>query len=120
MSFRAKASVGFAFTLAVVATTIAAGLYFRFQSPVPIAFGAIQREPSVPELLTKGDAYLEYSESHLVHIFAGRLGLTLLRFFLFALWCVLVSHTQSMTERSQFIKSGNSNFPTNCSWEPRL
>ena len=61
MSFRAKVSVGIVFILAVVATSIAAGLYFRFQSPVPIAFGPIQREraPSVAELLTKGDAYLK-------------------------------------------------------------
>src|SRR5262249_3180749 len=59
MSFRATVSLGLVFTLAVAATSIAAGLYFRLQSPVPIAFGAVQREPSIAELRAKADAYLK-------------------------------------------------------------
>lgn len=59
MSFRARVSVGLAFISAVVAISIAAGWYLRFRSPVPTALGAIQQQPSVEELLIKGDAYLK-------------------------------------------------------------
>jgi len=38
---------------------MAAGLYLRFRSPVPSVLRAMQRQPSLAELLTKGDAYLK-------------------------------------------------------------
>jgi len=59
MSFRFKVSVGVAFISAVVTTSITAGLYLRFESPVPTASAATRPQPSVAELLAKGDACLK-------------------------------------------------------------
>lgn len=59
MSVRARVSVGLAFVSVVIVSSVAAGLYLRFQSTAPSSLGAAKQPPSVAELLAKGDAYLK-------------------------------------------------------------
>lgn len=63
MSFRAGVSLGLALISVVIASSVAAGLYLRFQSTAPSSLRAAKQQPSVAELLTKGDAYLKFRET---------------------------------------------------------